>query len=94
MFGGGFSEEVKRTKRGAELFMHNATIVLTILFVSVAIALMLLGENQSVSIEEPVDANIETITNDGSGSVVDEVVEMEEVVPENPTTDQVVDTVQ
>lgn len=42
MFGGGFGDEVKRTKRGAELFLHNITIFLTTIFAAIAIAIMLL----------------------------------------------------
>lgn len=64
LFGGGFAEEVKRTKRGVELFMHNASIVLTILFISVAIALMLLGENQTTQL--PTNTVNETVTGTGS----------------------------
>lgn len=40
LFGGGFGDEVKRTKRGFELFLHNATIMLTVLFAAIAIAYM------------------------------------------------------
>jgi protein translocase SecG subunit len=43
LFGGGFGDEVKRTKRGFELFLHNATILLTVLFVAIAIAYMFLA---------------------------------------------------
>lgn len=41
LFGGGFGDDVKRTKRGFELFLHNATILLTVLFAAIAIAYML-----------------------------------------------------
>ncbi|MBP9758519.1 preprotein translocase subunit SecG [Candidatus Dojkabacteria bacterium] len=40
LFGGGFGDEVKRTKRGFELFLHNATIFLTVFFAAIAIAFM------------------------------------------------------
>jgi protein translocase SecG subunit len=40
LFGGGFGDEVKRTKRGFELFLHNSTIFIGVLWVSVAIAMM------------------------------------------------------
>lgn len=43
LFGGGFGDDVKRTKRGFELFLHNATIFLTVLFVAIAIAYMFLA---------------------------------------------------
>ncbi len=42
LFGGGFAEEVKRTKRGFELFLHNATIFLVIIWVALAISIMFL----------------------------------------------------
>ncbi|MBD3363469.1 preprotein translocase subunit SecG [Candidatus Dojkabacteria bacterium] len=44
LFGGGFADEVKRTKRGAELFLHNATIAFTVFWVAIAIAIMLLNK--------------------------------------------------
>lgn len=40
LFGGGFGDEVKRTKRGFELFLHNFTIFLTVFFAAIAIAFM------------------------------------------------------
>lgn len=43
LFGGGFAEEVKRTKRGFELFLHNATIVLLVFWIAIAIAIMLIN---------------------------------------------------
>ena len=39
LFGGGFGDEVKRTKRGFELFLHNGTIVLAVFWVALAIAI-------------------------------------------------------
>lgn len=44
LFGGGFGDDVKRTKRGFELFLHNSTIFLTVFWVAVAIAIMLLNK--------------------------------------------------
>lgn len=43
LFGGGFGDEVKRTKRGFELFLHNFTIFLTVIFAAIAIAYMFLA---------------------------------------------------
>ena len=40
LFGGGFGDEVKRTKRGFELFLHNSTIFLTVIFAAIALAFM------------------------------------------------------
>jgi protein translocase SecG subunit len=44
LFGGGFAEEVKRTKRGAELFLHNLSIVLAILWTAIAVVIMFLSK--------------------------------------------------
>lgn len=44
LFGGGFGEEVKRTKRGFELFLHNTTIFSGVLWVAVAITIMFLSK--------------------------------------------------
>ncbi len=44
LFGGGFGDEVKRTKRGFELFLHNLTIILTVFWIAIAIAVMLLNK--------------------------------------------------
>lgn len=43
LFGGGFGDDVKRTRRGAELAMHNATKVLVVFWVAIALAIMFLG---------------------------------------------------
>jgi protein translocase SecG subunit len=43
LFGGGFGDEVKRTKRGFELFLHNSTIFIGVMWVSVAIAIMFIN---------------------------------------------------
>jgi protein translocase SecG subunit len=44
LFGGGFGDQVKRTKRGFELFLHNTTIVMTVFFAIIAIIIMFLSK--------------------------------------------------
>ena len=43
LFGGGFGDDVKRTKRGSELFLHNASIILSVFWIALSIAIMLLA---------------------------------------------------